>query len=211
MEHIQILNEKHPSYGCKQAIFLFSICDEESTVKRLILVEAANEMAVQTIEIVTNKDGLVNEFCELISVYRNCDNVGIRSNFISVVEYTDFIIDIIDPKRLALDEEVSKAVILSLTCDDHDKIIKKLGLDIEEFNKNEYLEPDSDSVIECAQESEKFNPNESSNYNSVLSMLVNLGYKKNQAKKAVDALGSNIDQMTLSDAAKSALQGCSVL
>jgi len=206
MEHNQILTENHPSYGCEQAIFLFSICDE-NTVKRLIFVEANNEMAVQALEIITNADGLVNQFCELIAVYRNCQDVGIRSNFISVVDYIDFIIDIVDPARIALDEKASLAVMSSFSPEDHDEMIRKIGLTIKQFDSNEYC----GSTIEPIQKSEKFDPKTSSNYCNVLSMLVNLGYKKTQAKKAVDSLGSNIDQMTLSDAAKTALQECSIL
>jgi len=190
------LGTEHPSYGCEQAWFLFSVRDARR-VARLLLVEAKNPWAVQALERVAGQDGMVSGNCELLTVHRQCPSIGIRSGLVSEVDYVDFVTDIVDPGLIAGDQWAAAAFQRSLSPEDRDRALRKMG------RPAPAPAPAGAQVIPFRQA-----PATPDNYQDVLAALTDLGYRKAQAKRAVDALGPRVNAMPLEDAIKAALQGC---
>lgn len=194
-----ILSREHPSYGCEQAWFLFSIRDA-GRVSRLLLVEARSSQAVQAIERVAASDGRVSDNCELLTVHRQCPTIGIRSDLVSEADYVDFMIDVVDPGRIAGDQWAAAAFQGSLTPEDRSRAIGKMGRPAAAESAPAEVVPMRPSV--------RFDPDRSGNYQDALAALTDLGYKRAQAKRALDSLGPRVDQLPLEEAIKAALQSC---
>ena len=214
MESTKLLRVNHPSYDCEQAWFLFAMT-VGGQISRLLLVEAKNVQAVQTIERIVGYDGHVSTGCELLTVHRQCPSIGIRSDLVSETDYVDFMIDVVDPARIISDPLTAKAFQDSLTLEDREQALQKMdesSLPIKEDPPDPAPAPAPAPALAPAPEMAKvipirgFDPAESRSYQDVMAALTDLGYKKAQAKKAVDALGSRVDEMGLEDAIKVALQ-----
>lgn len=190
------LGTEHPSYGCEQAWFLFSVRDA-GRVARLLLVEAKNPWAVQAIERIAGPDGMVSGNCELLTVHRQCPSIGIRSDLVSEVDYVDFMVDVVDPGMIAGDQWAAAAFQRSLSPEDRERALRKM----------DRAAPAKASALMAAviPIRRAAGPD---NYQDVLAALTDLGYKRPQAKRAVDALGPRVNAMPLEDAVKAALQGC---
>ncbi len=169
----------HPSFGCDQAWFLFSKKDRAGRMVKLILVEAKNAWAVQTMERVVSVDGMASPDCELMTVHRQCPSIGIRSDLVEEVEYSDFFSDHVDLSRVLTDSVTSHALQSSFT--------------------------DADRLRLAPAPATPFRgPSDVSE--DVMAALTDLGYKRPQAKRIVDGLGDSIRDMTLEDALTSALR-----
>lgn len=198
MNTASILSNEHPSYGCEQAWFLFSV-QSDGRISKLLLIEAKNIWAVQTLERLA-VDGLVSQNCQLLAVHRRCSDVGIRSDLVDEIDYVDFILDVVDPRRITGDQWAAASFQQSLTPSDRAKALNKMQAPVA---------PRAavvDNVVPIRPQ--VFDPENSENYQDVLAALTDLGYKRPQAKRAVDALGSRVDEMSLANAVKAALQGC---
>lgn len=199
-----MLREDHPSYGCDQAWFLFSMSSSK-TITRLLLVEAKNEYSVATIERIVAM-GRINSSCELLTVHRQCDSIGIRSEMVTSVDYIDFMLDVVDPSRIISDPLTAQSFRNSMSQEDRVKAMSKMDATQDE-------EPDGcdleDVKLADVIPIRRFNSSNSQNYQDVLAALMDLGYKKLQARKSVDSLGSTVDELELGDAVKAALQNCS--
>lgn len=182
---------------------MFSVRDA-GNVARLLLVEARNEWAVQAIERIVAADGTASRNCELLTVHRQCPSIGIRSDFVSEVEYVDFMVDVVDPGRIAGDQWTAAAFQQSLTPEDRSKALNKMSRPVPARPA-----PTCSNVVPMRRPP-AFNPETSDNYQDVMAALTDLGYKRPQAKRALDALGPRVDEVPLADAIKEALQGCAV-
>jgi len=203
MGQTELLRADHPSYGLNQAWFLFAMT-VGGRITRLLLVEARNPQAVQTVERIVGVDGKASAGCELMTVHRQCPSIGIRSGSVSEVEYVDFMVDVVDPARITSDPLTAKAFQDSLSPEERERALRKMSAPAPAAVTR--VVPGMAKVIPIRQP--KFDPAESRNYQDALAALMDLGYKKPQAKKAVDALGRRVDEMDLEDAIKAALQGC---
>jgi len=203
MEARSVLGTDHPSHGCEQAWFLFSVRDG-GRVSRLLLVEARNAWAVQALERVAGADGAVSGNCDLLTVHRQCPSIGIRSDLVREVEYVDFMVDMVDPGRIAGDQWAAAAFQRSLTAEDRSRAIEKMGRTAPGAPARTPAAPSASNVVPIR----RFNPEDSRNYQDVLAALSDLGYRRAQAKKAADTIGPRIDSMDLGDAVKAALQSC---
>lgn len=196
----QALQTNHPSYGCEQAWFMFAVSTGARPV-RLLLVEAKNSPAVQAIERIVARDGRASPSCELLTVHRQCPSIGIRSGMVSEVDYVDFMLDVVEPSRIVSDALTAGAFQESLGPEGRARALRKM----EEMADPE---PEEGPVARVIPMRPRFDPATSGTYQDVLAALTDLGYKKPQAKKAVDALGPAVDGMELSEAVKAALQRC---
>lgn len=203
MEPTKLLRASHPSHGCEQAWFLFAMT-VGGRIARLLLVEARSTDAVQTLERIVGPDGRASANCELLTVHRQCPSIGIRSDSVSETDYVDFMIDVVDPARITSDPLTAKAFQDSLTPEDRGRAIQKMSAAPVRQAPPALPEAGMAKVIPLR----RFDPAESRNYHDVMAALTDLGYKKPQAKKAVDALGRRVDEMSLEEAIKTALQGC---
>lgn len=200
MDTASILSNEHPSYGCEQAWFLFSIQNGDK-VSKLLLVEAKNVWAVQTLERLA-VDSFVSRNCQLLMVHRRCSDVGIRSDLVDEIDYVDFILDIVEPRRITGDQWAAASFQQSLTPADKAKALSKMRVEAAPTMAVAVAA----NVIPIRPQ--VFNPENSRNYQDALAALTDLGYKRPQAKRAIDALGSQVDEMNLANAVKAALQGC---
>lgn len=204
MGQTKLLRADHPSYGCEQAWFLFAMT-VGGRIARLLLVEAKNAEAVQTVERIVGSDGHVSASCELLTVHRQCPSIGIRSGSVSETDYVDFMVDVVDPARITSDPLTAKSFQDSLSPEERDRALRKMdAVPVRPALPAPPSQPAMAKVIPIR----RFDPAESRNYQDVMAALTDLGYKKPQAKKAVDALGRRVDEMGLEEAIKAALQGC---
>jgi hypothetical protein len=186
-----VITPDHPSYGFDQAWFLFAMVSDK--IERVILVEAKNAWAVQTIERIA-VDGMVSSNCQLLAVHRHCPSIGLRSDLIGEISYVDFLIDIIDPNRINADSLTSTAVQNSLSSEERSYAIQKMNAMQNTRCSDDPKHPISGSVSEHA------------NYQDLMAALTGLGFKKNQAKRVLDEMGVRIAYMKMEDSIKEALQ-----
>lgn len=97
------LQPEHPSYAVDQAWFLFAVSNPRGPgFCRLLLVEAKNHAAVSFLERV-GVDGKVSPTVSLMSVHRQCDMIGIRSDLLDEVEFPVFATDMVERHRVERD------------------------------------------------------------------------------------------------------------
>lgn len=224
-----ILQPSHPSYGCDQAWFVFGVVNSRGDITRVLIVEAKNTWAVQTLERVSNKDNKVNDYCELMTVGRKCSSLGTRSDRAVEVSYVDFILDIVEPNRLLEDYYVSTTFSRSLSDTEREYAAKKLeALESQSQpdepnrsqspyrdNSRSLLEmPDapvvnSRSLLEmpdapvAASSPVPVQPGSIAIKYRAMAALLDLGFKKAQVNKVLDEIEAN---GTVEDTIKSALQ-----
>lgn len=193
-----LIGRDHPSFGIGHAWFLFSITDlQAERISRLLLVEARNAWAVQTLERIAY-DGKASPNCDLMTVHRECD-IGIRSKMVEVVPYVDFMLDVVHPDRLLRDALVTTGFQRSLTPEEVEHARQKVG--------QTPLRAPAALPAPAPAPLTPFGP-ESADYQNALAALTDLGYKQGQARKVLSGLGSEADDMRLEDLVKLALQQC---
>lgn len=206
-----IINKNHPSFGANQAYFMFGIIDNGAYC-RTVLVEAKNPWAVQVIERIAIKEQ-VSEKCFLLAVFIDSHNVGMRHNSCDEISYVDFMLDMVDSDLILSESAVAHAFQRSLSAEDvayakskmngawfnQDKPKSKMKLD-ETVSQSFDDEKEFDGS-----KTEVYGP-----YTTAMSALVGLGYKKPQAKVALDKIGINIFNLELNDIIKTALRNLQV-
>lgn len=100
MESPALLDPRHPSYATERAAFMFAI---GTPVQKFVLVEAANQWAVQAIEWLLGEDQMASATCRCMAIFRDMDSVGTRDDMLEEVPYVDFMLDIVDPDKLSQD------------------------------------------------------------------------------------------------------------
>jgi hypothetical protein len=192
-----LIGRNHPSFGIGHAWFLFSVTDlKANRISRLLLIEARNAWAVQTIERIAH-DGKASPNCNLLTVHRECD-IGIRSDMVEEIQYVDFMLDIVHPDRLLRDALITTGFQRSLTSEEVAYAKQKMGNP--SCVPTVLALPEPKTVLE-------FGP-ESPNYQNVLAALTDLGYKQGQARKVLSEFGPEAADMELEDLVKLALQQC---
>lgn len=182
-----VIGKNHPSFGCDQAWFLFAKTDSAGRMGKLLLVEAKNAWSVQTLERIAAADGRVAPDCELLSVHRQCPSIGIRSDRMEEVEYSDFVSDHVELSRVLSDTLSAHSFQSSLTDGDRARLL-------------------SDRPAAARSSVPAALPAASDVSEDVLAALVDLGFKKPQAKRIVDSLSPAISGMSVEDALHAALQ-----
>ncbi len=197
MNKTNLIAEDHPSFGCQQAWFLFSVTPPGMRgAGRLLLVEAKNVWAVQTLERLTNSDNTVSRTCNLVAVFRNCDDVGIRSDLMDEISYVDFVIDMVDMDRLLSDSLSSSGFASSLTADEKAHAAKRLydapnpedgqPEPVQQLKAN-FLPPKDDVQASKSDCMLMMNGGE-----RLSSALTGLGFKGPSVKKFIDSLGNRV-------------------
>lgn len=198
-----LIGRDHPSYGVDHAWFLFSVTDVAAgRISRLIYVEGKGPWAVQTIERIAY-DGRVSPNCELLTVIRECE-IGIRSDMVEVVSYVDFMLDVVHPDRLLRDALVTTAFRSSLSQEQIDYASKKLERGRQAILRD--ADGMTDHVRPLPLRSTRPFDADSDTYQDALAALTDLGYKRAQACKALDALGPEARSMPLEKVLKTVLQ-----
>jgi hypothetical protein len=203
-----ILREDHPSYGCNQAWFIFGVVNPNDGITRVLIVEAKNTWAVQTLECITNADNKVNKYCELMTVGRNCSSIGTRSNRAVEMSYVDFILDIVEPSRLTKDYYISTTFARSFTDEDRAYALAKearmrhhVVLAEEETEVSELPQPSPQMPRTYVEQTPIVQT--STVRHKAVAALLDLGFKKQQVSKVMDEI---IISRSVEDTVKSALQ-----
>ena len=191
-----LIGRDHPSFGIGHAWFLFSVTDlKAGRISRLLLVEARNAWAVQTLERIAY-DGKASPNCELLTVHRECD-IGIRSRMVEEVQYVDFMLDVVHPDRLLRDALVTTGFQHSLTPEEVEHARRKMDQTLPAAAPAPVLALPAPAP-------RPFGP-ESANYQNALAALTDLGYKQGQARKVLNGLDSDAEDMSLESLVKLAL------
>jgi hypothetical protein len=177
-----VIKSSHPSFGCNQAWFLFAKKGQNGGLEKLMLVEAKNGRAVQTIERMVAVDGHVADDLELMTVHRQCPSIGIRSDFVEEIDYVDFLANYADSSRIVSDSLISHTFQSSLTHADRTKLLATPVPSL----------PESDESSDISED--------------VVAALTDLGYKMPQAKRMVQAIGHGLKSMAIEDAISAALR-----
>lgn len=196
-----ILREDHPSYGCKQAWFVFGIVSPSGEITRVVIVEAQNTWAVQTLECVTNKDNKANDYCELMTVGRKCSSIGTRSVRAVEMSYIDFILDIVESTRLFENYYIATTFARSLTDKDRAYAAKKEKMMAELESREEAPLGNASNFREMPVKSAPIQT--STVRHKAAAALLDLGFKKQQVSKVLDEI---IISRSVEDTVKSALQ-----
>jgi hypothetical protein len=185
MDAPKLLNRNHPSYGCGQAVFLFSEGD------RLYLVEADNSWKVQVLERLLSEDGSVSPTCQNLAIFRNNEDNARRSERVEVIEYARFMTDMVQSSRLLVDSAMSYSYRCSLSSEEAEWTSRRL----EELIREEGMEAQAPVIPMTAQSREEAPSVSSQAIENKISRLegglVGLGFKKTQIKKWVSSLTSN--------------------
>jgi hypothetical protein len=222
----------HPSFGYGQAWFTFALINSSGILIRLLMVEAKNPWAIQTLERIVLEDGKVSPTCELLSVAKHCTELDTRSETTVKVKYVDFLLDIVEPRRLIKDALVATAFDKSLTPDERRYAEVKMAAIIKAdeaaqdltrvaspgsppprypLPRQELALDPTPAPVFCKPSPvqttvPRFDPNDSIAYQSILAALMDLGFKRAQVKKVLDSMGSKVDQASIEDSIRSALQ-----
>lgn len=220
----QAIGPGHPSYGCAQVAFLFAkeIPGPFGGIEKLILVEAPNEWAVQTLErILALFKNQVNENYRAIGAFRNCSSIGIRSKDLVEISYTEFMIDIVNHGCLLNDPVTATAFEKSLDDQTRNQALKLLQTEAETLSVDDikastkaasYVRPvkfgtrPKLDVLDFPKPAPFFDPEASQNYQKAIAALVDLGFKKPQAKKILEHFGPEVDNMSIEELVKACLQ-----
>lgn len=180
MESPALLTKSHPSFGHSFVAFLFK------EGEKLILVEAKNSWAVQVIERILLQDKAVSPTCHVLLVFRDSENIGIRSESVQEVKYVDFMIDHVEPSRIMTDAAMAYSFRCSLSDVECKRAAERLAQDLEGNRTQEF-----------DMETEGPNPSPSSSVENKLVRLegglVGLGFKKSQISTWVKNSKSKVE------------------
>lgn len=219
MSTANLIGPNHPSFGNQQAWFLFALSNEQGAMVRLLLVEARNAWAVQTLERVAADGGQVGPNCELISVSRHA-SMDFRSRKVTEVKYVDFMLDIVEHGRLMQDTLVTTSFEQSLSDAEKQYANAKLNA----MMKLEMARPQLTAVkppppqyplppemeefgaapVVIDVPVEVFDAESSVTYQQAMAALTDLGFKKPQVKKVLDDMGSRVADRTIEELIKEA-------
>jgi len=217
------IGPEHPSFGCAKAAFLFAktIPGPFGGIEKLILVEAPNEWAVQTIErILLIFHNQVNEGYRALGIFMDCSLIGIRSREMEEIEYVDFMINVVNHGCLINDPVTATAFEKSLNDKTRNRAKKLLDaeakkLTVQDIKKSaqpapmhpvEFQPKEEFHIIDFPKPKPFFDPEASQNYQKALAALTDLGFKKPQAKKILEDLGPAVDDMPIEELVKICLQ-----
>lgn len=189
---MEILDRSHPSYGLDQAWFLFAVRSPRSDgFCRLLLVEARSRAAVQAVEAIVAEDGQVSGSCELMTVHRQCPSIGIRSGLAEEVPYAEFMVDMVDPARYSRNPGAMAALQAALTPEERSVAIRRLS------------EP---ALAPAADDGPAASPDPSSVLQDAEAALIDLGFKRPQARRMIEAVGRETVGMDLEQVLKACLR-----
>jgi hypothetical protein len=100
MEPTGLLTPEHPSYETETAAFMFAVSGREGAIRKFIIVEANNRLAVHTIERVIAPTQAASETCRCIAIFRGLESLGTRDSLLEEVPYVDFMLDIVSQDLL---------------------------------------------------------------------------------------------------------------
>ena len=151
---------------------------------------------------------------------RDTASIGIRSKDLTEIEYGEFMIEIVNHGCLLNDPVTATAFEKSLDDKTRNVAMKLLQKEartltvadlksarasapIREVKFDAHQQID---VIKLPKPAPFFDPEASTNYQKANAALIDLGYKKPQAKKILDNLGPEVDKMTIEELVKVCLQ-----
>lgn len=207
----------HPAFGTSNGWYLFAFTNG-SSIRRLALVEAKNKWAIMTMEFILRKSGHVSGTCHVISIFRNCDNIGLRSDEIDEIDYVDFMIDVVDSSLILANVATATMFRNSISKAECEYVSEKLSLisskrmddDFEQTMKTSGLPVDkTDSVKEADDQvdnpiSTDSKPKNDANAEKLCIALIGLGYNKKVVRKYVSEL-SNTESKPIVSLVKEAL------
>lgn len=206
MMSVDILDSKHPSFRTTQAWFQFAISSSDKLIDKLILVEAKCEASVATIEYILSHDCHVSDNCFVISVMRQCPDIGMRSELIDEMPYVEFMLKIVDSDRLLASSSLLSCFRSSLS-EDEKRIAHQISSSLieEEDNKSvsRYLH-DSETIESPAQtDQQEIGPDRAK---TLMFALSNMGFQKRQVSRWVAEKGDSIHHGTIQDQIRDALK-----
>jgi hypothetical protein len=217
------IGPEHPSFGCTKAAFLFAktIPGPFGGIEKLVLVEAPNEWAVQTIErILLIFHNQVNEGYRAVGIFMDCSLIGIRSRDMEEIDYVDFMINVVNHGCLINDPVTATAFEKSLNDKTRNRAKKLLDAEAKKLTTKDIrksakpapvrpieFEPRQEfKVMDFPKPKPFFDPATSQNYQKALAALTDLGFKKPHAKKILEDMGTEVDNMSIEDLVKVCLQ-----
>lgn len=202
------LTNQHPSFGVRQATFLYAL-DGEDGVRRFLAVPAARSEAVAVLERLSYSDGRVSESCRLVGTFPGCANAGVRDPLMESIPYADFVTDVVDPDRLLNDPSTAALFQTSLTEGERSHIVQKLQSQVAaagaspEFRKvpakedewgdwkpapkRSFKKPPVESIIVQA-------PKDDDKVQKVVLSLQGLGFKKADIQEYVRSVSSRMEE-----------------
>lgn len=100
-----LLDPRHPSFSTERATFMFALTGRDGVPSKFVLVEANNRWAVQAVEWVVGDGQAASPTCRCMAVFRDLQSLGTRDDMLEEVPYADFMLDMVDPNRLATIED----------------------------------------------------------------------------------------------------------
>lgn len=195
MKPADMIGQHHPSFGCVQAWFTVAVSRPNGPgMTKILLVEAKNAWAVQTVERIAVDGGRVSKTCQVLSVHRNCSDVGIRSDLVEEISYVDFMIDIVDPGLLLEDPMTASGFRNSLSEEERIHASMKLAstpvrefIPVHAVPRHQSAPPVVPSPMPVVLDSEPARER-------LMSGLTGLGFKPAMVRKFVDGLGERIHE-----------------
>lgn len=187
---MSILNNNHPSFGCVKACFVF-----RSESGKLFVLELRNQPSIEVMERI---HGMHSHHlsAELMFVVRDHENVGVRSrNNIEEIDIVSFLVRFVNP--IVFNDELCFSSLRSALTDRQIKALATL-LERQEKAKETQEEAITAPTPYAA-------PVQTGSVSDAKAALSDLGFKKDQVNRMMDALGHNIYGMTTEDIIKKAL------
>ncbi len=192
------LSHRHPSHDCAQAWFVFAVLNPGGPgFCRMLLVEAKNQAAVQTLELLVAKDGRVSRTCELMTVHRDCGTIGMRSDLAEEVPFHEFVADMVEYERLASTPGATDSFQDAVTPEERSELIARMGVAsrapvpaVRALPAPRVIDVTAEDVVADAE-----------------AALLDLGFKKPQIRKMLDKVGPSATRMPLGALVKKCLQG----
>lgn len=125
MNPVPALTKSHPSFGVRQATFLFAL-DGEDGVRRFLAVQASRYEAVAVMERLAHCDGRVSDRCRLVATFPGCASPVGRDPLMESVPYADFVADVVDPDRLLNDPATATLFQGSLSDEERAHVVRKI-------------------------------------------------------------------------------------
>lgn len=199
---MDMLHSAHPSFRAERATFLFAMRGEGG-IRRLLLVEAKNAMAVQFLERLVAPDGTVSDTCAVMTVHLRSDDIGVRSDLVDIVPYVQFVSDIVDPGRVTADPLAEMALCASL--DDRERAVLEATIRSRAARPARSSRPalPGPSLVPPAPGPDRRRAEHERG--RLEEALLGLGFKKPQVRAFVDEQDSRIGAVPIEDLVREAL------
>lgn len=175
-----LLDPRHPSFSTERATFMFALTGRDGAPRKFLLVEANNRWAVQTMEWVLGDGQSASATCRCMAIFRDLQSLGTRDDMMEEVQYADFMLDMVDPDRLA---QVEDAFNWSLSDEEREYVNCKLAAADEA--PAPAPAPAVSGVLPAASAS-------SDDEEKLVSALTKLGFSKKPVLRFVDSVRSRI-------------------